>query len=200
MFHDDAPLRDHVLEGPLDLLVCVRDQLHLFHVDLLEQVVDPDSLLQELDLGGQIRVLVVKFLVSCNTLSILLCKLLFFDFEHLVLSVKLALFDAQLNQVIAICVVFLELYVEFVVQIKELLLKLELLIKDILALGFFVTTLVHKICAGMLESIHVLFVFDADLAFFILLLLLYLPISDILSRNLVLEFHIMLVNDSLIFE
>ena len=87
MFHDDAPLRDHVLEGPLDLLVGVRDQLHLFHVDLLEQVVDPDSLLQELDLGGQIRVLVVKFLVSCNKLSILLRKLLFFDFEHLVLSV-----------------------------------------------------------------------------------------------------------------
>lgn len=80
------------------------------------------------------------------------------------------------------------------------MLKLELLIKDILALGFFVTTLVHKICAGMLESIHVLFVFDANLAFFILLLLLYLPISDILSRNLVLEFHIMLVDNSLIFE
>ena len=126
--------------------------------------------------------------------------MLFFDFEHLVLSVQLAFLDAQLNQVIAICVVFLELYVEVVVEIKEFLLKFELLIKDILALGFFVTALVNKICASMLESIYILFVFDTNLAFFILLLQLYLVIGDVLPRYLVLEFHIVLVDNSLIFE
>jgi hypothetical protein len=87
MVHNDAPLCDHVLEGPFDRLVGVRDQLHLLHVDFTEQVIDPDSLLQELDLGGQIHVFVVEFLVSSNEVCVLLCQLFLFDFEHFCLSV-----------------------------------------------------------------------------------------------------------------
>jgi len=197
---DEVPLGDKVLHGEVHGLVVLGQELHLLDVDLLKQVVNVDSLDGHGDLALQLGVLLFQFAVILDQLVVVLSKLGFLFCEEGVLGIELGVFHSKLDKILTVGGEGVQKLCKVLLQVSELLLKLELFIKNILALLLLVGNFLHENDALALEGRDALIILNSHLALLVLVLLLGHLIGDVTTRDLVFKLHVVFVNLSLVLE